>query len=184
MKTSSPAPAPRAERIRLAVEPLIADDGPRPEEGLGGHHQNVHAAPPPFLKSSRQRAVGSTIVRENHAVLALQSQCLQILRPYRLAARHCSPSPKQESSGTLRPRELTRNRLWIAYLGGLWDHSRHSAGSGVLRACYTGTWGHLTMRQPGWLGREVQEPVLILIQPRNKRPKRPGIIRQRVCVDP
>ena len=27
MKTSSPSPAPRAERIRLAVEPLIADDG-------------------------------------------------------------------------------------------------------------------------------------------------------------
>ena len=93
MKTSSPSPAPRAERIRLAVEPLIANDGPQPEEGLGGHHQNVHAASPPFLKSSQQRAVGSTLVRDKHAVLALQSQCLQILRPYRLAARHLLSDP-------------------------------------------------------------------------------------------
>ena len=93
MKTSSPSHAPCAERIHLALEHLIADDGPRPEEGLGGHHQNVHAAPPPFLESSQQRALGSTLVRDNHAVLALQSQCLQILRPYRLAARHLLSDP-------------------------------------------------------------------------------------------
>ena len=44
-------------------------------------------------KSGQHRAVGSALVRDNHAVLALQSLRLQILKPYRLAARHLVSDP-------------------------------------------------------------------------------------------